>query len=282
MIETTFRSFSLVVLLATAATASEVSWLTNWEEAVTASRAQRKPIFVDVFTTWCPPCKQLDAETFSDKQFATLAADVVLLKQDAEKGGRELAKRYGVRGYPTLLLLDADGKLMARMVGFQPPDRLVRQTRRLIELSARLPKIEAGLKQRPTDPQLNMQLAELLFARDRSMEALKIVETLDKAAVREPAMAPLCLRAARTLFEQTPPVEQQQPVLERIANLLKKADTLAKDVYVAAEAKLMLAQSHMIRGELDVAQDYARAVTALDDAPPHMRDFARQLLRSLK
>ncbi len=94
----------------------------TFEAATLAATTEGKLIFIDFFTTWCEPCKRLDAQTWTDAAVGKLVGEkAVALKLDAEKEGRDLAKRYKIEAYPTLLLLKADGTEMDRIVGFREP-----------------------------------------------------------------------------------------------------------------------------------------------------------------
>lgn len=94
----------------------------EFEAAVKAANAEGKLIFIDFFTTWCEPCKRLDAQTWTDASVGKLVGEKsVALKLDAEKEGKDLAKRYKIEAYPTLLLLKADGTEIDRIVGFREP-----------------------------------------------------------------------------------------------------------------------------------------------------------------
>ncbi|MFN5031836.1 MAG: thioredoxin family protein [Flavobacteriia bacterium] len=87
-----------------------------------------KYIFIDAHTSWCGPCKKMAATSFKNaevgavfnEKFINLKIDV---EQDAD--GPELAKMYKVRAYPTLLIIDGEGKLIKQVVGFQTEDRLL-------------------------------------------------------------------------------------------------------------------------------------------------------------
>ncbi len=94
----------------------------SFEAAVKAANAEGKLVFIDFFTTWCEPCKRLDAQTWTDAAVGKLVGEkAVALKLDAEKEGKDLARRYKIEAYPTLLLLTADGTEMDRIVGFREP-----------------------------------------------------------------------------------------------------------------------------------------------------------------
>ena len=96
----------------------------TFEAATQAAASEGKLVFIDFFTTWCEPCKHLDAVTWTDAAVGQLVGEkAVALKLDAEKEGAALAKRYKINAYPTLLLLKADGTEVDRIVGFREPDK---------------------------------------------------------------------------------------------------------------------------------------------------------------
>ncbi|MEL6863921.1 MAG: thioredoxin family protein [Bacteroidota bacterium] len=80
---------------------------------------QDKLVFVDFYTTWCLPCRLMDEEVFNDKEIAKFLNDNFLsYKVDAERGnGPNLAVVFNVNTYPTLLFLDAKGRVLEKKVG---------------------------------------------------------------------------------------------------------------------------------------------------------------------
>ena len=102
------------------------AWELNFEQAQARAKAENKPMLLD-FTgsDWCGWCIRLDKEVFSQPEFKAYAAEsLVLVELDFPRGkeqsaeikaqNKALAKKYSIRGYPTIVLLTAEGELIAR------------------------------------------------------------------------------------------------------------------------------------------------------------------------
>ena len=90
------------------------------DEACTKARAEKKLIFVDLYTSWCAPCKMMADKVFPDvKLGAFMNERFVCVKYDtgADKDGSELAKMFNVQAYPTFLILNVDKGLENQIVG---------------------------------------------------------------------------------------------------------------------------------------------------------------------
>lgn len=99
----------------------------TWEEALKAAKKQNKLIFLDVYATWCGPCKRLAAQTFPDPEVGKYFNErFINVKIDGEKGeGPTLRQRYNVRGYPTLLFINHKGEVVKSTAGFRDPERFL-------------------------------------------------------------------------------------------------------------------------------------------------------------
>jgi len=118
-------------LLATDATKYEVgAWTENWDLALAASKELKRPVLVN-FTgsDWCSWCIKLVNEVFSKDEFQNYAKEnLILLKLDfpkniaqteaLKKQNNALQKQFGIQGFPTILLMDSDGKEINR-TGYQ-------------------------------------------------------------------------------------------------------------------------------------------------------------------
>lgn len=114
--------FALCIGLSTFAAGK--GWLTNIDEAMKLSEKTGKPILADFSgSDWCGWCIKLDDEVFSKKEFKDFAKDnLILLLVDFPSRkkisrvqlshNKKLAKKYKIRGYPTVLLLDSKGKVI--------------------------------------------------------------------------------------------------------------------------------------------------------------------------
>lgn len=95
----------------------------TFDELLAKAKAENKLVFIDGYTTWCGPCKMLAKQTFPQKEVGTyMNPRFVSCQIDMERGeGPELAKRFNISAYPTMLVLRPDGTLVDKIVGFLAP-----------------------------------------------------------------------------------------------------------------------------------------------------------------
>ncbi len=112
-------------------------------------KANPKKIVVDVYTDWCGPCKMMDRNTFSNPEIISLMGDNFYpVKFNAEgpdpitymgkeytnpqhvpnkrgrNGRHQLANLFPVRGYPSLVVLDEQFKIINTITGYRTPEQL--------------------------------------------------------------------------------------------------------------------------------------------------------------
>jgi thiol-disulfide isomerase/thioredoxin len=92
----------------------------SWSAVLAEAKKQNKPVFVDIYTTWCGPCKLMAKQAFPDQKVGEkFNANFISYQIDAEKGeGIDVAKKYAVTAYPTSLYVSGDGELLHRAVGY--------------------------------------------------------------------------------------------------------------------------------------------------------------------
>ena len=108
------------------ATADHAGWLEqDLEGALVKAKAERKVVLVDIYAEWCAQCKELDEKTWPEagvKQW--LAQNAVAIRIDTDAKRKDLATKLQIRSYPTVLLLDAEGRELRRSLGFQKPETM--------------------------------------------------------------------------------------------------------------------------------------------------------------
>ncbi|CAN5442077.1 hypothetical protein BH10CYA1_BH10CYA1_44120 [soil metagenome] len=111
----------------------EMQWQTDIETSLTKAREMKKMVLVDVYATWCGPCKKMDAQTYSDPRVLNLIKEnFVAVKVDADDDqGQAFSKKHNIYLLPTLIILDADGKIIDRMSGFASAKELLRELKAL-------------------------------------------------------------------------------------------------------------------------------------------------------
>jgi len=126
----------LLLLLAAPLRAGE--WMTSYSEAQAKAKEASKPL-VMLFTgsDWCPPCKMMEKDVFSSEEFGAYAEqNLVLLKLDfprktpqsdeLKQQNGELAEKFGIQGFPTVVVLSPEGKVLGSEVGFRPLDQFMK------------------------------------------------------------------------------------------------------------------------------------------------------------
>lgn len=128
--------------------AQEIKWMTM-DEALKAQKKDPKPIFMDVYTDWCGPCKMLDKNTFHDAAIVEIVSKSYYAvkfnaegnesitfkgtkytnpKYDATKTGRnsvhEFTSFLKVQGYPTMYIFEANGDIKTNILGYRTAEQL--------------------------------------------------------------------------------------------------------------------------------------------------------------
>jgi len=127
----------------------KIKWVTL-EEAVTLQKKKPKKIIMDVYTSWCGPCKMLDRNTFGNKDVAEyINQNYYAVKFNAEgdekvnfkdkvfenpnydpakasrrNSSHQLARYFSVKAYPTIVFLDEKAELIAPITGYKTPQQL--------------------------------------------------------------------------------------------------------------------------------------------------------------
>ena len=117
----------------------ELKWLTDVPKAQAQAKAEKKLVMLD-FTgsDWCGWCKKLNAEVFSKSDFADYAKKNLVLVEvdfprfkklsgDQQKANNALQEKYKIEGYPTIIVLDGEGKQVGQLGYMSSPKPFIDQ-----------------------------------------------------------------------------------------------------------------------------------------------------------
>jgi thioredoxin 1 len=95
----------------------------SMQQILAEAKAKKQIIFVDVYTTWCGPCKWMDANTFADARVSEkFNKQFINFKVDGDTSeGQVVRNTYKVGSYPTYLFIAPEGKVLHRIEGVMPP-----------------------------------------------------------------------------------------------------------------------------------------------------------------
>jgi thiol:disulfide interchange protein DsbD len=106
----------------------------NWEkfspQIYETALKNNDKIIIDFYADWCIPCKELDAVTFADKDIIDALSDFKALKVDMTKSisdeKTKLRKQFNVKGMPTIIFINSNGKEVTRITGFVEPEKMIK------------------------------------------------------------------------------------------------------------------------------------------------------------
>lgn len=130
-----------------AASLSLGSWITDFEAAKKQAKEEGKPILINFTgTDWCGWCIKLEKEVFTKKEFQDFAKDHLILLEidfprkkeqtdELKAQNKKLDKEFKVEGYPTVFLLDAEGKKISEDIGYKAggPENYVKVLKEILE-----------------------------------------------------------------------------------------------------------------------------------------------------
>jgi thiol:disulfide interchange protein len=123
-----------VELAVTSHAAAEVRWEHDWDRAFERARGEGKPVLVNFYADWCVWCKHLESITFQDEKVAALLSDrVVPLDVNIDGDVQQIIREYRIEAPPTIVVFDASGAELGRILGYLPPTGFLSTVQRMLD-----------------------------------------------------------------------------------------------------------------------------------------------------
>lgn len=203
-----------------------MKWLTQYEEAVKQSKDQSKPLLLFFTGTgWCPACAKLEQEVFDTAVFAELAGDkYVFVKLDFPQDkslidgqtaaqNKQLLKKYDVRSFPTVILLEPKNQVQIGITGYRPggPRQYAAHLGKMVnDFSFYTQKM-----QKATGEQLSGSELKTLYEKARELDLLNDIQTLLKVGMQSDQKNYFLLERYRWLAEEGLINEKEAAVIKQ-------------------------------------------------------------------
>ena len=245
---------------------AEIKWEKDLATAMKKAKDKNLPIMIDVYTDWCTWCKELDKNTYSHKEVIDMAKKMVAVKLNPEtsKEGAEVAQKYGVQGFPTILFINADGLILENIGGYVEGEKFVPYMKNAIE---KLDKINTVLASK--EPSL--EKLDLYLESGNEEESRKIYDALiAKKAIPENAMAKYLLGFA-LIRAQRKDYDKANEYFDTIIKTYPQSE----EVYVAHYYKAVIM---VLAGEKDEPKKYLEKLLDDPKVPDNMKVQYESLL----
>ncbi|MFH2037039.1 MAG: tetratricopeptide repeat protein [Candidatus Zixiibacteriota bacterium] len=134
---------------------SEITFVKDYQVALDMAKKNGQSVIIDFYTDWCYWCKVLDTVTYIDPTVIAFSDSIVFAKINAEVDTL-IAQKYSITGYPTIVIVDADGNEIDRIVGYLPGEPFLEEVHNYLNGIGTLDDL---LKRAETEPSMEIYSA---------------------------------------------------------------------------------------------------------------------------
>lgn len=257
---------SLLTFISCKNSYAEIKWEKDLATAIKKAKSKNLPIMIDIYTDWCIWCKELDKNTYANEKVIETAKKIVSVKLNPETSeeGEEIAKKYGVKGYPTILFINTDGFVLENVGGYVEGEKFVPYMKNAIE---KLSKINAILSSK--EPSL--EKLDLYMESGNEEEATKLFNNLlSKKSIPEESM-PKYLLGFGLIKAQKKDYEKANIYFDKIIKEYHKSE----EIYMAHYYKAVIM---VLAGEKDKPKKYLEKLLNDSKIPNDMKSQYETLL----
>jgi tetratricopeptide (TPR) repeat protein len=202
-----------------------------------------------------------------------LSGQVVPIKLNAEKEGEAVAKKYGVRGFPTILFINSAGQVEGQIGGYMPPEGFSQEMTKYVEAHRDLPKMEARIKSNPNDTEAAAKLASIYAGRKEIGKAEKMLAVAEKNP-----RSPLLSKAYNAVADHYQLANQ----FDKAIPLFEKGEKTGKTPYDVAYSRISIAVCRFSQRRPKDAIPVLEALVAMPNAPTEFKEQGKQMLQAAR
>lgn len=231
------------------ANAGGLEWHPDAYTAFETAEEEGKHVLLYLYADWCGYCRKLEAETFTDPEVINELGDAfiwVKLDGDKDPDGQRFKKKFNVRGYPAIFILDNDENELDRIAGYLPSDRFLEMMTEMRD-GETFVELKNRVEEQPEDLEARHKLAEKLLFRGQPRDSIR---NLEKVIRSDPENEQGRLEPALYLMAQaTYAMRQYEPTLD----VLDKYEEKFPEGRHMADFMLLRAQMNLENNDTDLA-----------------------------